>query len=735
MSEFAYADLTPQNPQIKCERPACRKLLPPGVELYILHDNKDSSNGFGASRLKIPTLFIKYIEMSPEQIMAVFMAMFNHWAHTHDIPLANRPGHHLCPRDWRNYGPTPCSVSALESLRSIWPGYHNASSLPTPRHLTIASCSTFWGVTRKPGRVKPEVIGDMWHVHDKIKVSIRAGEIKELAWNSLWPKWDVHTGGYNLDITQCTIYNKDWVEIVPNRTPDVKAIADCFYKPNTKAPNQPIFKTGKYLVYLCIPWDIYSAWLDYDTEKQAAQYDNTEDDVGNDDHKSEGEESVALVARMSISARGASRPTSRQTSRQVASGSGHQLRSRSSKQHPRSITSQSSGFPQSSATTQDRSAALNPASFSSRSPGEKENEFNGDQLDSEVTDENPGFDIGSTPGSATRSSIPILSREAPVKTLSQQTTPSRKEIGGLISVLASIAREHTLSDLLDNSGKLESFLRTPAINVILHLDLTPKAQKRGGFKMAAFGRSSTRIFGPHTGTGICAKRTYYEQKDVESGIVHYLPHPSPRQAQDLAVKVMCNVWTASLLNDVYAEVDRFISLSKSGPPAKIPRMRFVKVAFATEGKQVTAGAFQKYINNNAPTPNSFLFDCENQNCAQFLAFSQHWQFRRTHGLAFVSDYQGGDTLLTDPQIMSDASLGDIFALGNMPSGCKDFPKIHRCNKFCEYFQITNNFNNFDCSVDMSISVADRPLVSSSNGKHKAQDDPDKSRAARRTKMN
>jgi hypothetical protein len=60
----------------------------------------------------------------------------------------------------------------------------------------------------------------------------------------------------------------------------------------------------------------------------------------------------------------------------------------------------------------------------------------------------------------------------------------------------------------------------PPIDVVLHLDLTPKAQKRGGFKMAAFGRSSTRIFGLHAGTEICAKRTYYEQKDIESGTVH-----------------------------------------------------------------------------------------------------------------------------------------------------------------------------------------------------------------------
>jgi hypothetical protein len=47
MSELAYAEITPRDPRVKCERPACGKLLPPGIDLYILHDNKDSSNGFG----------------------------------------------------------------------------------------------------------------------------------------------------------------------------------------------------------------------------------------------------------------------------------------------------------------------------------------------------------------------------------------------------------------------------------------------------------------------------------------------------------------------------------------------------------------------------------------------------------------------------------------------------------------------------------------------------------------
>jgi hypothetical protein len=37
----------------------------------------------------------------------------------------------------------------------------------------------------------------------------------------------------------------------------------------------------------------------------------------------------------------------------------------------------------------------------------------------------------------------------------------------------------------------------------------------------------------------------------------YIPYPSPRQAQDLMVELKCNVWSASLLEDVYAGIDRY----------------------------------------------------------------------------------------------------------------------------------------------------------------------------------
>ncbi|KAK6984477.1 hypothetical protein R3P38DRAFT_2490071, partial [Favolaschia claudopus] len=100
-----------------------------------------------------------------------------------------------------------------------------------------------------------------------------------------------------------------------------------------------------------------------------------------------------------------------------------------------------------------------------------------------------------------------------------------------------------------------------------------------------------------------------------------------------------------------------------------------------------------YINNRTSVPTNFIPRTENHNRALFLAFTQHWQFKRTHGLAFVSDYQGGNTLLTDPQVMSDEyvfkpfSSPDIFGSGNIPSGCSSFKTTHCCNIFCEYFKI------------------------------------------------
>ncbi|KAJ7139357.1 hypothetical protein C8R44DRAFT_605639, partial [Mycena epipterygia] len=97
------------------------------------------------------------------------------------------------------------------------------------------------------------------------------------------------------------------------------------------------------------------------------------------------------------------------------------------------------------------------------------------------------------------------------------------------------------------------------------------------------------------------------------------------------------------------------------PPPTIPRMRYVQVALASQdvgGAQTSTsptalflieefidetqeGDFRKYINNRTPVPVEFPDDdVANQDRSLFLAFAQHWQYKRTHGLVFVSDFQG-----------------------------------------------------------------------------------------------
>ncbi|KAJ7844679.1 hypothetical protein B0H13DRAFT_2364073 [Mycena leptocephala] len=595
------------------------------------------------------------------------------------------------------------------SYREVRSQRQQLAYAPTSDHRIMLE---FRGVTRKPGRVTAEIIGDMYHVVDKVKASIGAGEIKIMAWNILGPKWAAHTDGYDLNVDDCTIHNKDWVEIVAIRSPDVNAIA-IVLQAEPQVSERAHFQDGKV----------------FEQQEQSQSYDNTEN-------------SRSIESEDEDSSRG----------------------------HPFQVATAHANFlgalPTGQPVSKSRSAVLRPASFSGQNsplfsydPDDAEKDSEKDMLrsDDEVTV--PALrsesDLDHLAHSATPFSIPVFPKEALFKALSQQTMPSRKEINSLmnfsaISVQASIARQRTLTDLLDNSANFESFLKTPPMDVILHLDLTHKAQKRGGFKMTAFGRSSKPMFATGS-TEICGKRSYYEQKNVETGTTECIPYPSPRQAQDLMVELKCNVWSASLLEDVYAGIDRFNALSTTNPPVEIPRMRFVRVAFATEGKssersvflveeqieESREGQFRKYINNRAPIPTTFVSGSENGTRASFLAFTQHWQFKRTH--VCLQDiemlFAGGDTLLTDPQIMSDPSLGDIFALGNIPSECKDFPNTHVCNIFCEYFQIKDNFDPIgaeDFPADMSMSAADRPS-SDTKGKRKAQGDPADFRPSRRAK--
>ncbi|KAK7025825.1 hypothetical protein R3P38DRAFT_3355988 [Favolaschia claudopus] len=91
---------------------------------------------------------------------------------------------------------------------------------------------------------------------------------------------------------------------------------------------------------------------------------------------------------------------------------------------------------------------------------------------------------------------------------------------------------------------------------------------------------------------------------------------------------------------------------------------------------------------------------KNHNRALFLAFTQHWQFKRTHGLAFVSDYQG--VAASKPPTVATFSV-NISRYGNFDPMDEDL------------------------SIAMSISRSDFP-VPSTKGKRKAEEEPEDSRA-------
>ncbi|KAJ7617635.1 hypothetical protein DFH06DRAFT_1012350, partial [Mycena polygramma] len=99
--------------------------------------------------------------------------------------------------------------------------------------------------------------------------------------------------------------------------------------------------------------------------------------------------------------------------------------------------------------------------------------------------------------------------------------------------------------------------------------------------------------------------------------------------------------------------------------------------------------FVKYIHNGDAVP---LLSHEDPyyDIADFLCFTQHVQYFKSGGAVFLSDYQGSQTLLTDPQIMTSPDIAkgtDIFGEGNVGTNFLKFPEQHVCNAYCKWFKL------------------------------------------------
>lgn len=182
----------------------------------------------------------------------------------------------------------------------------------------------------------------------------------------------------------------------------------------------------------------------------------------------------------------------------------------------------------------------------------------------------------------------------------------------------------------------------------LSLIFNPQAApKYGSFKRASFGHLSSSIFPGSESTSVCIKQCWYLCK--ASGV--RLVYDNHTQITKLTAEINCLRWAGALMGIVYDYINNFIKVHGK-PSFNIPEIRFVKSALAVIDTthetymveevidEVVDGAFVKYIGNGSVKPLDFLSGTAAAYLAQFLSFSQHVQYVKTKGLAFIGDFQG-----------------------------------------------------------------------------------------------
>jgi hypothetical protein len=172
------------------------------------------------------------------------------------------------------------------------------------------------------------------------------------------------------------------------------------------------------------------------------------------------------------------------------------------------------------------------------------------------------------------------------------------------------------------------------------------ALKYGAFKRASFGHLSFSIFSGSESTSVCIKQCWYLCK--ASGAK--LAYDNHTQITKLSAEINCLRWAAALMGIVYDFINKYTEIHGE-PSFSIPEMRFVKSALAVVDAthetymieevidEALDGAFMKYIGNGSVKPLDFLSSSAAYR-AEFLSFSQHVQYMKTKGLAFIGDFQG-----------------------------------------------------------------------------------------------
>lgn len=203
----------------------------------------------------------------------------------------------------------------------------------------------------------------------------------------------------------------------------------------------------------------------------------------------------------------------------------------------------------------------------------------------------------------------------------------------------------TFACLIDQSRSFDA-IRDCTGSVTWTLMYNPNEKpKRGAFKQAFFGYLESPALG--NTRSIVIKQCFYTSPTLGN----CLPFDNHIQIKKLTAEINCLRWASALMGIVYEFINEHTGLH-GPPPFPIPQMRFVKSALAIAetthdtflleeviDDAVDSGHFTKYIGNGSVKPYDFL-DGDDVHRAEFLSFSQHSQFLKTKGFAFVGDFQG-----------------------------------------------------------------------------------------------
>ncbi|KAJ7214378.1 hypothetical protein GGX14DRAFT_563200 [Mycena pura] len=288
----------------------------------------------------------------------------------------------------------------------------------------------------------------------------------------------------------------------------------------------------------------------------------------------------------------------------------------------------------------------------------------------------------SPPHASAAAAAEVIAPHVLARALSRSTKATPEEARQLVDLhMVKLLRLALLIELT-NSGlpKLDTRFDPPS-RCMLTIDNS--VSEVGGFKTACFGTIATSPFASKLDK-ICAKQAHDKDHKVLASLA---------QLEVLQDELMTHQWANALLILVYAHI---------ATVREVPKVRFAEAGLAIEQgvagrakvymvEERITGPFKKFIHNGSARLSQ---SAQSDPVIAFLAFTQHAQYVLSNGMAFVSDYQGGAqsgssdaVILSDPQLITDPKLGDIFAGGNVPSAFYNFCEEHVCNSFCTDFRL------------------------------------------------